>query len=357
MKKLCLASAALIALSGGLFADSITNGTGSFQSITGTPISTFISQSPTFNASSAPGITANTPFWNNPSSDGVSPPPVLADGHVANIGDVLAGLATGTNLIGSNLTGTPSTSSPVTSTSINGSYYAQTGGTDPAATSSGTSMTPALEFSFVSNQVSQTVSLLFADSGNDTGVAGQATSIGTYIVTGAGLAGITTARVLDSAVSTYAAVGNGVGTQLFSGTNLVTNAGTVYGYYATVCYAWTGTTCNASITYTSGAGNFASGNFSGGTNDAPAVDLGALGWNHFALFQLASGEFALGFTDTPYALSTNVEGEGDFNDVVLGITGNAAPGGSSTPEPATMAIMGLGLAGLGILGRRRFGKK
>jgi hypothetical protein len=133
---------------------------------------------------------------------------------------------------------------------------------------------------------------------------------------------------------------------------LVANAGTVYGFYATVCYNFTGGVCTQSVTYTTGAGNFSTG-FTAG-----AQFLGALGWNHFALFELASGQEVLGFTDTPYALSTNVQGEGDFQDVVLGLIGNPPNNFSSgAPEPGTIAIMGLGLAGLGLIGRRRFAKK
>jgi len=349
MKKFGLIFAALIVLGGSVFADAISSGTGSFSgnNISATPIQTFITGSATYSSSSDPGINALA-FWNNPSSDGVSP--VLVDGHVANVGDVIAGLATGTDLIGSNLIGTPSTTTPNTATMINGSYYSMAGGTDPAATSSGTSMTPALEFSFVSQQTSQTISLLFADSGNDTGNVPGATSVGIYILEN-GACGtncqFTSVNTLDAAVADNT---SGTAQTLVSGSTLVANAGTVYGYYATVCYDVVAGVCTESITYTTGAGNFSSG-FTAG-----AQMLGALGWNHFALFQLANGEEVLGFTDTPYSVATNTEGQGDFNDVVLGIVGNAAPT-SAIPEPATLAIMGLGLTGLGVLARRRFGKK
>ena len=127
------------------------------------------------------------------------------------------------------------------------------------------------------------------------------------------------------------------------------NAGTTYGYYATVCYAYVSSSCAASITYTTGAGNF--------TNISPtgpyAADLAGLDWNHFAYFELANGEMVFGFEDGDAVSS---EGIGDFNDVIFAVNGNPYFT-ANTPEPATIAVMGLGLAGLGLLGRRRFGKK
>jgi hypothetical protein len=48
-----------------------------------------------------------------------------------------------------------------------------------------------------STQVAYTLSLLFADSGNDTGVLGQATSIGSYILIGGAFSPQT---VIDAAV-------------------------------------------------------------------------------------------------------------------------------------------------------------
>jgi hypothetical protein len=122
----------------------------------------------------------------------------------------------------------------------------------------------------------------------------------------------------------------------------------VYGFYATVCYDVAAGVCDESVTYTTGAGNFST-NMSAGNQF-----LGSLGWQHFALFQLASGELVLGFEDTPWALGSanSNEGIGDFNDVIIGLTSGAA-----VPEPGTMAFIGLGLAGLGLVARRRFAKK
>lgn len=342
MKNILLASAAVLTLGGSLFADTLATGsTGQLISITGTPISTFVSGSPAWSAGSFPG-TNGLAFWNNPSSD------TGVDGKVTNVGDVLAGLATGTNEIGTNLSGTPSTVTPNTNTSINGSYYAMSGGTDPISDVSGTSSTPGLEFSFVSTQTAQTISLLFADSGNDTGVGPGATKIGLYILQD-GACGtdcvFTPETTIDGAVAD-----NTTGTAQSLLTTTIANNGTGYGYYATVCYMVVGNACTESITYTTGDGNFSSG-FSAGNGM-----LGALGWNHWAMFDLADGTVVLGFTDTPFALASNTEGQGDFNDAVLSISGNPTFS-TGAPEPGTIAIMGLGLAALGVLGRRRFVKK
>jgi len=362
MRTFWLLSAALVALSGGLLADTLAvcgNCTGTLSGNQLLVTSTYLTGG-TFAATPYTGNPVNTtnlqiPFWNNPSADGVSP--ALIDGHIANVGDVLAGLATGTNLIGTNLTGTPSTVTPNTGTVINGSYLALTAnngvGGDPvnvaAPTVSGSlvSETNALEFSFTSQATAFNIALLFADSGNDTGVVGQATSFGTYLGNTPGSLSLFS---LDSAVSNQT---SGTPTTLATNDTLFNNAGTVYGFYATVCYTWTGTTCTASVTYTTGAGNYSTNISASGANN---FWLGAIGWNHFALFELANGEEVLGFTDTPWALgnSNQVAGEGDFNDFIIGLSGNVA---SSAPEPGTIAIMGLGLAVLGSLGRRRLAKK
>ncbi len=123
--------------------------------------------------------------------------------------------------------------------------------------------------------------------------------------------------------------------------------GFVYGFYATTCFHETAGICDQSVTYTTGAGNFT-------TNIAAGSGLlGSLGWQHFAFFQLASGAQVLAFEDTPWALGTGnaTEGIGDFNDVVIGLSA------ATVPEPGTMAFIGLGLAGLGLVARRRFAKK
>jgi PEP-CTERM motif-containing protein len=369
MKRFWLLSAGLIVLSGSMFGDVIGAGTGVLTNITGVPISTFLPggalAQATYNVSSFPGApAAGTPFWNNPSSDGVAPPPPqLADGHIANVGDVLAGLATGTNLIGTNLVGTPGGGgAPVTTTSISGAWYGNAGGNgDPStgATSTiaavtvnggtstaATELTAALEFSFQSQATAFNIALLFADSGSDTGSGPAGTIFGTYTETATN-SGVFTLTPLTDPVDTTTGATTIATNDMIGG-----GAGAFYGFYATVCYHISGTSCDESVTYTTGAGNWSTNMASGN------MFMGALGWNHFALFELASGEEVIGFTDTPFSLATNPLGLGDFNDLVVGLTGNPPNNfGSSAPEPGTIAIMGLGLAGLGLIGRRRFAKK
>lgn len=334
MKKVWVLSAALFALSGSMFADTINLPTSSGQLVAVPQTSVFSAATPSYPVSSV--ANSQTPFWNDPSSD---TGPGIVTPHVANVGDVLSGLATGTSPVAANVSGG----------NINGSYYASAiGNGDPiSATAPGTvsglpgtdSVAPALEFNFLSSQTAMQISLLFSDSSQDTGSSPMGTTFGTYIVPNGG--SIQTFQIGGPIgdTTTPTAFGN-LAANFF-------NSGTVYGFYATVCYASSGGVCTNSVTYTTGVGNY--------STNIPAGSgyLGGMGWNHFAFFELANGQWALGFSDTPWALGTpnSVSGLGDYNDAIFGITGNA-PFGSTAPEPGTIAIMGLGLAGLGLLGRR-----
>lgn len=339
MKKLWLISAGLVALSGSMFGDTINAPTSTGQ-LNAVPLTTtFVGLQPGYPNTST--VNNTQPFWNDPSSDSGG---AIVHANFANVGDVLSGYATGTSPIAANVSGG----------NINGSYYGSaTGNGDPISVTApgavaglpGTdSVVPALEFNFLSSQTAMAISLLFADSSQDTGTSPMGTTFGTYIVPGGG--NIATFQLGGSIgdTTTPTAFGN-LASNFF-------NNGTVYGFYATVCYASSGSNCTNSVTYTTGVGNYSTNIPSG------SGYLGGLGWNHFAFFELANGEWALGFSDTPWALGTpnSVSGLGDFNDAIFGITGNAAFG-SAAPEPGTIAIMGLGLAGLGLIGRRRFAKK
>jgi len=339
MKKFWLLSAGLVALSGSIFADIIWSG--SSGSLITIPATGSITPPPTYGP---PISTQNqAPFWNNPSGD------TAALGHLANIGAVLDGVTTQSDLIGSNLSGG-------VGGNVSGSYFsfapgdATSGGGDPAGVTpnTATTQTPSLEFSFMSAATAFNVSVLFADSGLDGGTGnsgGPATVFGYYYGSGAGIQ----LHQLGGSVNNNT---TGTSPQSLATGATLDGAGAVYGFYATVCYLYSGSTCTGSVTYTTGAGNY--------TNNIAAGNqyLGALDWNHFAFFNLTNGEEVLAFEDTPFALGStfDTEGEGDFNDVVIGLIGNPAVG-SSAPEPGTIAIMGLGLAGLGLIGRRRSLKK
>jgi hypothetical protein len=81
---------------------------------------------------------------------------------------------------------------------------------------------------------------------------------------------------------------------------------------------------------------------------------------HFALFQAGSNvnQYYAGIEDyafnTAFKTANPIEGAGDYKDIILSIT--TGIGIDPVPEPATVSIMGLGLAGLGLIGRRKLKK-
>jgi hypothetical protein len=237
------------------------------------------------------------PFWDNPSTKG--------SGVNSNIGDLLEGIG-------------GFSSSVVGSDAVTGDYAA-TGGVDPTA------------FSFVRNTAAYQISLLYANSVSNFGTGpGQIdTTIGLYDVNTAHQWALYGPGSGNAAQPTSTVVTGPTETQAFPGIG----NGDTYEAYATLCYA-----ANACATFYS--------NSTANTGTATS----ALGWNHFALFQLASGSWVIGFEDNNCPTCT--EKLGDYSDLVFEIQTV-----SSVPEPGTIAFMGLGLAGLGVLGRRRFAKK
>jgi hypothetical protein len=281
MKKLWIVPTTLLALSGGLLADTVTSATGSFSLFP----SGFASSTPAWVGVGDPPATEGTPFWNNPSQDTGT-----GGSHMMNIGYVLTDSG--------GLEGTPS----VIGTDTVADDFTAADGADPAS------------FSFVSAATAYNISLIFADSSLDTGKAAQGTVFGYYV--GSTFTPIYTPDNTNSPIDTLP----------FD----PTTAGNSYGFYATVCYG-----AGACEIYTTGNGN--SGNSSG-----------AADWNHFALFELASGNYVIGFED---GNSFGGEAYGDYNDVVVELSAAGDP--PQAPEPGSIATMGLGLLGLSIyLGRK-----
>jgi hypothetical protein len=271
-----------------MLADTVTCGTCVAGSSSAFP-TTFATSTLAFTGSNPGGN--SVAFWNNPSDD------LVNGSHTSNIGYLLTDSG--------GFTGTPS----VIGTDTVATEFTGAGGGDPTA------------FNFVRNATAYNVSLLYANSSLDTGnnpanFAGA--QIGYYI-------GSTMTALYNVGLTT-----SPTGTMAFN----PGVSGTAYGFYETVCYSTpTSGPCTNYETYTTGAGN-------SGTN------TGGAAWNHFALFQLASGAYVIGFTGQNGLYGENI---GDFQDTVIEL--------SLAPEPGTIAIMGLGLAALCVLGRRRFARK
>ena len=241
----------------------------------------FSSSTPAWTGTTEAPYQSGDAFWNNMSSK------VGAGGsHDMNIGYLLtdSGGFTGTN--------------PVLGPDSVTSYLGNSDGSDPAA------------WDFLSTGQIYDLSMLFASSNMDTGNASDGTTFGYYYGS--------TFIPLYTPTPTSSPTGSPILTPVPAGAN--------WGFYATVRYG-NSSSCE---TYTSGNGNF--GNVSG-----------AASWNHLALFQLASGNYVVGFED---AASYALEGLGDFSDAVFEI--------DPTPEPASFVLTAIGLACLCYFGRRAY---
>lgn len=295
MKRYLFIVAAVVVLAGSMLADTVVCPACVGGTYSAFP-ATFSLSTKAFTGSD-PGL-ASPVFWNNPSDDtGIGPG--QSGSHMMNVGYVLTDSG--------GVTGTPSV---IGSDSVTSDFVA-TGGADPGA------------FAFVRNATAYNVVLLFADSGMNTG--------------GNPYAGVVGSQIGYYVGGTYTPLYNLGLTLSPTGSEAFTaGLGTQYGFYDTICYAASGGFCTSFETYTSGNGNYGTSN-------------GGAAWNHFALFQLASGNYVIGFTG-----QNGLYGEdtGDFQDTLIELQAIV-----SAPEPGTVAIMGLGLAALGLVGRRRFGRK
>ena len=94
MTKFWIASAAVVVLSGSMFADTVTSGTGTFSAFP----AGFASSTPVWEGNAGPLLTTGIPFWNNPSDD-----TGVGNSHDVNVGYVLTdtGGISGTPVLGS----------------------------------------------------------------------------------------------------------------------------------------------------------------------------------------------------------------------------------------------------------------
>ncbi len=267
-------------------------------------------------------------FWNNTSSD-------VVNGSVdANVGNFLS--ATG------------GFASSVTGCSTCGPNYMANGG--QMYVNSGNTPDYVSNLNFVTQAGGLEISLLYANSGENS-----LASFGIYDA----------ANPEDIVVLQAAGVNlnNNIGMPYTSGTQFAgaTNLGSYnlsngspyanWGLYVTTCTEGTISVSQCAldgdlVTYYMGAASTLN----------PGQTPYDTGHEHFALFQSGTNvnQYYAGVEDFAFTRAdpTNpVEGYGDYNDLIFGITSSI---GTTVPEPATLPILALGLAGLAFFGRRRF---
>jgi len=300
MTKTTLKMVAALGFAGFAFADTVASTAGTaftnFPTITGT------GSTATF--AGYPG----SPFWDNSTTDAA-----LGSGSKGNVGFFLQNLGdftTGTNFLG-------------------GAGVYRSDSTTPA--------NAPTSFSFLQGASTVSVTLLFASAGNNFGAFG--TTIFLYDTSNPA-----TRQVLWSSGQLWASSGGMVNNSNLGTTSFANSVGgttnTTVSANNFASWGIGATTCTNSIAGTGCNTFFSNSGLNTGGETAHA---------HFALFAANAGAstYYAGFEDVLGTSGT--EGVGDFNDVIFRITTNAA---AAVPEPTTVAFVGLGLVGIGMLRRR-----
>lgn len=240
------------------------------------------------------------PFWNNNSLDGMN----------LNAGDFLGGVNPSLGLT---------------------DYLSSSGGFGSYLSTGASGLDAPGNFSFLQTALAVNVTLLYTNAAANIGPHG--TEIGLYNVEDPSQ---------KAALFAHGTLNNPVGgiynNNITPLSPFSASTWANYGLYGITCDYW-GTSC---LTYYSN------------TALNPASEPAH---QHFALFQNAQDPltYFIGFEDI-YGMNAT-EGYGDFNDAIfrLQTTSSFTPRvpEAPVPEPATFVVLGIGLAGLGLLRRRR----
>jgi hypothetical protein len=318
MRRNFVLMAAVTLLGSVAYADTLNTG-GGFNTSTGT----FSAFNLGTQGSCSGGVCIDgTPFFNNTSGD------VVNSSTAANAGDFLSGSG--------------AFAGGVTGCSTCGINYMASGGQMYTETSNSPNFASA--FSFIRQAASLEITLLYANSSVNNNA-----EFGLY-----------DASSQHNALVNHEVV-QAVGTNLnnmIGQTYNVTNTYDTYGIYVRTCENNAAShACLPSDVVT----DFSNVAMNSVNSDDPAADANHMQW---ALFQSGTNAniYYLALEDFAIQSGTRnlTEGYGDYNDIILELDTTGAGAGtlslSSLPEPGTLSVVGLSLAGLGFLSRRKLKK-